>query len=105
MPSRSLHEACYQGDVESVRAHLEAGADPNAPADPAEREWISAAGPCPRPLHCVALAWGGVTERHLEIARLLLERGARVDDTVIRDHTIEMVGHANDMAFRRLLGA
>lgn len=105
MSTLSLHEACYQGDLESVRAHLESGADPNAPADRTERQWISAAGPRPHPLHCVALAWRGITERHLEITRLLLARGAIVDDAVVRDHTAEMVGNESDSAFRRLIGA
>jgi len=50
----------------------------------------------------VAIAWA-VTENHVEIARLLIEHGAVVDDSVLRDHTIEMEGGAADLALRRLL--
>jgi hypothetical protein len=44
-----------------------------------------------------------MTENHVEIARLLLEHGAILDDSVLRDHTIEMVGSNGDLALRRLL--
>jgi hypothetical protein len=46
-----------------------------------------------------------VTENHVEIARLLIEHGAVVDESVLRDHTIEMVGNTADLALRRLLEA
>src|SRR4051812_3136817 len=100
----SLHEACYQGQVGVVAQLLASGADPDEPADPTEREWIAAAGDRPRPLNCVAIAWT-MTENHVAIARLLIEHGAVVDDSVLYDHTIEMVGSTADSAFRRLLDA
>lgn len=50
--------------------------------------WITAMGPCPRPLNCCAIAWT-LTEEHLEIARLLIERGAVVDESVLSDYCIE----------------
>jgi hypothetical protein len=46
-----------------------------------------------------------MTENHVEIARLLVEHGAVVDDSVLRDHTIESVGGTADAALRRLLEA
>jgi hypothetical protein len=46
-----------------------------------------------------------MTENHVEIARLLIEHGAVVDDSVLRDHTLEMVGDTTDTAFRRILEA
>jgi len=98
----SLHEACYQGRVELVAQLLASGADPNEPADASEREWISCAGGSPKPLNCVAIAWT-MTENHVEVARLLIEHGAIVDDSVLRDHTVEMVGNTADSALRRLL--
>lgn len=100
----SLHEACYLGQVDVVAQLLASGADPNEPADPTGREWIAGAGGRPRPLNCVAIAWT-MTDNHVEIARLLIEHGAVVDDSVLADHTIEMVGSTADSAFRRLLEA
>jgi hypothetical protein len=46
-----------------------------------------------------------MTENHVEIARLLIEHGAVVDDSVLRDHTIEMAGGPPDSALRRILEA
>jgi hypothetical protein len=46
-----------------------------------------------------------MTENHVEIARLLIEHGAIVDDSVLDDHTIEMVGGPIDSALRNLLEA
>lgn len=100
----SLHEACYQGRIHVVAQLLASGANPNEPADPNERGWISCAGSRPRPLNCVAIAWT-MTEDHVEIARLLIERGAVVDDSVLDDHTIEMVGGTTDLALRKVLEA
>ena len=100
----SLHEACYQGRIDVVAQLLASGANPNEPADPTAREWVSCAGSRPRPLNCVAIAWA-MTENHVEIARLLIEHGAVVDDSVLRDHTIEMVGGTADSALRRILEA
>ena len=102
--SMSLHEACYEGRVDVVAQLLASGADPNEPADPTEREWISSAGSRPRPLNCVAIAWT-MTEKHVEIARMLIEHGAVVDDSVLSDHTIEAVGGDSDAALRRILEA
>jgi ankyrin repeat protein len=104
MTTLSLHEACYQGRLAEVRALLDAGADPNAPAAPSGREWFSSAGPRPRPLNCVAIAWA-MTEEHIAIARLLIERGAIVDDSVMRDHTVEMVGGELDQVLWALFEA
>ena len=98
----NLHEACYQGRLDVVAQLLANGADPNEPADPTAREWISCSRNRPRPLNCVAMAWA-MTENHVEIARLLIEHGAVVDDSVLRDHTIEMEGGTADLALRRLL--
>lgn len=100
----SLHEACYQGRIDVVARLLAGGADPNEPADPSERVWISCAGNRPRPLNCVAIAWT-MTENHVGIATLLIEHGAVVDDSVIQDHTIEMVGGPTDFALQRILEA
>ena len=100
----SLHEACYQGRVDVVAQLLASGADPNSPADPTEREWISYAGSSPRPLNCVAIAWR-MTDTHVEIAKLLIEHGAVVEDSVFRDHSIEMTGAPADSALRQLLEA
>jgi hypothetical protein len=46
-----------------------------------------------------------MTQKHVEIARLLLEHGAVVDDTVLHDHTIEMEGVTADFALRSVLEA
>jgi ankyrin repeat protein len=100
----NLHEACYQGRVEVVAQLLASGADPNEPADPAEREWVSCAGRSPKPLNCVAIAWT-MTQNHVEIARMLIAHGAVVDDSVLRDHAIEMAGDTADSAFSLLLEA
>lgn len=98
----SLHEACYQGRVDVVAHLLAGGANPNAPAERGGREWISCAGSRPKPLNCVAIAWT-MTDSHVEIARLLIEHGAVVDDSVIDDHTIEMVLSPADFALQGLL--
>lgn len=100
----SLHKACYEGRLDIVVHLLASGADPNRPADPTERGWISCAGASPKPLNCVAIAWT-MTQDHVEIARLLIEHRAVVDDTVLEDHTIEMVGGAEDAALRQVLDA
>ena len=104
VPAMSLHEACYQGRVDIVAHLLASGADPNAPAAPSSREWTSSAGGLPKPLNCVAIA-AHMTTDHVEIARLLIEHGATVEESVLTDHTIEMTGEAPDMALRRLLEA
>jgi ankyrin repeat protein len=100
----NLHEACYLGQVDLVRALLGAGADPNEPASLAGRDWVSSAGRCPKPLNCVAIAWA-MTDNHVEIARILIERGAIVDETVLEDHSIETTGGAADKALDSLLQA
>jgi hypothetical protein len=102
--SLSLHEACYRGDLARVRELMESGEDPNAPANPHEREWISSAGSSPRPLNCVAMAWK-MTDTHLEIAKLLIERGAIVDDSVLSDHMVESEGHPVNFALEAILRA
>jgi ankyrin repeat protein len=100
----NLHEACYQGRIDIVSRLLAGGANPNEPAELGERHWISCAGGRPRPLNCVAIAWK-VTENHVEIARLLIENGAVVDDSVLDDHTVERVDSATDSALRRIFEA
>ena len=102
--SMSLHEACYEGRVDVVAQLLANGADPNEPADPSTREWVSCAGSSPRPLNCVAIA-GTMTENLVAIAKLLIAHGAVVDDSVLDDHTIEMAGGIADSALRRILEA
>src|SRR4051794_38597987 len=97
----SLHEACYQGRIDVVAQLLANGADPNEPASLGAREWISCAGNRPRPLNCLAIAWT-MTENHVAIAKLLIEHGAVADDSVLQDHTIEMVGSTADSALRRI---
>ena len=99
--SMSLHEACYQGRLDIVARLLANGADPNEPADPTTREWVSCGGR-PKPLNCVAIAWT-MTEKHVAIARLLIEHGAVLDDSVLWDHTIEMEGSTADFALRSVL--
>jgi ankyrin repeat protein len=85
----SLHEACYAGRLDAVTALLDAGADPNGNAgDDDHWQWISAAGPHPRPLHCVAIAWEHKPE-HAAIVKLLRAKGAVVEDTVLTDYWIE----------------
>lgn len=102
--SMSLHEACYQGRIDIVAQLLASGANPNEPTEPTEREWISCAGSRPRPLNCVAMAWT-MTENHVQIAKLLIEHGAVVDDSVLDDQTVEMVGGTIDSALRKILEA
>ncbi|MBK8172591.1 MAG: ankyrin repeat domain-containing protein [Sandaracinaceae bacterium] len=98
----SLHEACYRGRLARVKQLLDEGADPNAPANPDERPWVSSAGKAPRPLNCIAIAHS-LTEDHVEIARLLIARGGRVDHTVLRDHDVEMLDRKLDRALRQVL--
>ena len=100
----SLHEACYQGRLDIVVQLLANGADPNEPADSTQRDWVSSAGSSPRPLNCVAIAWT-MSDNHVKIAKLLIEHGAIVDDSVLRDHSLETMGSAADANLRRLLEA
>src|SRR2546423_13522279 len=84
---------------------LATGIDPNgAAADPTTRVWISSAGSNPKPLNCVAIAWT-MTENRVAIAKLLIQHGAIVDDSVLADHNLEMVGSAADLALREILEA
>jgi hypothetical protein len=46
-----------------------------------------------------------MTESHVEVARLLIAYGAAVDDSVLEDHTIEMVGSTADSELRGVLEA
>jgi len=55
-------------------------------------------------LNCVAIAWS-ITKAHVEIAQLLIDHGASVDETVIRDHEAEMVFSAEDMLLRQVFRA
>jgi ankyrin repeat protein len=102
----SLHRACYRGRLDVVARLLGSGADPNARADSSETEWISCAGPTPRPLNCVAIAWT-MTEAHVEIAKLLISHGAVVDATVLGDFALERASLDDpaDVAFERVLEA
>ena len=97
----NLHEACKTESM-SWPDCLPTERTQNAPADPTGREWTSCAGASPKPLNCVAIAWT-MTEDHVAIARMLIEHGAVVDETVLRDHTLEMVGSSADSALRELL--
>jgi hypothetical protein len=83
---------------------LAAGADPNGAANASTRVWISSAGSNPKPLNCVAIAWT-MTENHVAIARLLIQHGAIVDDSVLTDHNLEMTGSAADIALQNVLAA
>ena len=94
----NLHEACYAGRLDVVRTLLDGGADVNEPSD--DERWISSAAR-PRPLNCVAIAWA-TTDDHVRIARLLIERGAQVDETMVTDLTTEMVGRSNDTTLMAL---
>ena len=98
----SLHMACYRGRLSRVRELLDQGADPNAPANPDEHAWVSCDGKTPRPLNCVAIAHS-LTEDHVEIARLLIARGGRVDHTVRRDREVEMLDRKIDRALQQVL--
>lgn len=85
-----------------MRELLARGADPNGAAEAGGRAWVSCAGASPKPLNCVAIAWG-LTENHVEIARLLIEHGAVVDESVRQDHAVESAGGENDRAFVRVI--
>lgn len=100
--SKTLHDACYRGDLRAVRVMLDDGADPNAPADASERPWVSSAGHSPLPLSCVVIA-KSITEAHVEIAKLLLARGARVDGNILRDVEVQSLDRPHDRALRRML--
>ena len=87
MSSASLHRAVYAGDLKRVQQLVAGGADVSAQAQTGEG-WITAMGERPRPLNCCAIAWT-LTEEHLAIARLLIDRGAIVDDSVFHDYNAE----------------
>jgi len=102
--SWSLHEACYAGKLDAVKALLDMGADPNGNAAEDDAwEWISAAGPHPRPLHCAAIAWEHLPE-HAEIVKLLVERGAKIEESVLQDYWIETTLTDNAIAVGVALG-
>ena len=86
----ALHRAVYDGDLERVRELVDGGADVTARAREGEG-WITAMGACPRPLNCCAIAFT-LTEQHLAIARLLIDHGAVVDESVYRDYLAESDG-------------
>lgn len=88
----NLHEACFEGRLDVVSDLLEKGADPNARSE--DTRWISASKH-PRPLNCVAIAHA-MTDDHVRIARLLIEKGARVDASMQTDLTAETIGGPND---------
>jgi hypothetical protein len=99
-----LFEAAYAVRVDLVRDLLAAGADANARATPPHR-WISAARE-PTPLNCAICAWR-YTGELLEVVRLLLAHGARVDETHWSDFLAESVMDAagNGAQIQRLLEA
>lgn len=102
--SFTLRDACYVGKVEAVRALLEMGADPDTTApDDDGYAWISAGGKTPTPLHCVAIAWAHVPG-HVEIIRLLVDRGAVIADTVLQDYWIETTLTGDAIEVGRALG-
>jgi hypothetical protein len=102
--SFTLRDACYVGNLEAVRALLDMGVDASTTArDDDGYHWVSLGGATPTPLHCVAIAWAHVPA-HVEIIRLLVERGAVITETVIRDYWVETTLSDNAVAVGRALG-
>ena len=64
-PSEDIHQAAYDGNIEAVKQHLDAGADVNA-----KNEWGDGES---TPLHYAAL------NGQKEIAELLIAKGADVN--------------------------
>jgi ankyrin repeat protein len=96
--SWDLHQAAYLGRLDVVTRLLAEGADPNAHHDPSETGWVCG----PTPLNKAIAAWA-VTEAHVAIVALLLDRGARVDETHFSDHRADSMGGLNDSRILDLL--
>ena len=73
--SADIYEAAREGDVEKVRQYLDAGVDPNVVPVEEEFDFFPEEGFAP--LHWAAL------EGHIEVAQLLLARGADVNVVAI----------------------
>ena len=85
--SQEIHRAAYEGDLNKVRELLKKGVDPNLPHDNDYDHgytWISG----PSPLNKICIAWG-LTNKHIEIAKLLIDYGAEVNDSHVIDFEIE----------------
>src|SRR5579872_4706809 len=67
LPPRTLHEAALRGDLRSLQKFLDRGAEPNTPD----------------PFGSSALVYAAA-QGHLDAVRLLLERGAHVDATLVK---------------------
>jgi ankyrin repeat protein/beta-lactamase regulating signal transducer with metallopeptidase domain len=90
-----LLRAAHQGDLDEIQRLLDAGADPNF-TETLEGRW--------RDVQRSALG-GAARGGHLEVARLLLDRGARVDLTPRGDASPLMIaaGHGHEGLVRLLL--
>lgn len=101
LPNTDLIEAIYDGSLADIRALLEAGADPKAPADDGFPPLIAA-------LSCGRAVPGANARTDVdEIIRLLLAFGADPHQRGINDYTaLHMaVAEGNALAVQRLLDA
>ena len=97
-PWWDLHRAAYHGRVDVVRHLLALGADPNQPHPRGEVTWVCG----PTPLNKAISAWA-VTSDHVQVVRLLLEAGARVESHHFDDHRADSTGSKNDAEILALL--
>tara|TARA_B100000683_G_C12095548_1_gene392902 strand:- start:90 stop:428 length:339 start_codon:yes stop_codon:yes gene_type:complete len=83
-----IHFACYVGNTDAVRKLLAEGIDPNNHHDPenSTMQWIS--GPTPLNKVCIAL---DLTWNHIEVAKLLIENGAKIHPSCHSDLAAEML--------------
>jgi hypothetical protein len=96
-PSWDLHEAAYFGRLDVAQRLLDSGVDPNTPHQDG-RGWI-----CGKTaLSKVICAWH-VSAAHVEIAKLLLSRGARVDASHLTDWGADATGSPEDLEILALL--